>query len=74
MNLVILVRGRGAVKYDFQPYLRQYTSPKENFEYCYPLSNAILKSCLKFDYYSLRKATRHKAKCGVINEVKKQVH
>ena len=32
---------RGAVKLNFRPYNRQYTSPKENFEYGYPHSDAL---------------------------------
>ena len=32
----------GAVKRDFQMYIRQYTSPNNNFEYGYPHSNALL--------------------------------
>ena len=27
------------LKHDFRPYIRQYTSPNENFEYGYPQSN-----------------------------------
>ena len=33
-----------AVKRNFPPYNRQYTSPNENFEYCYPLN--ILSSAV----------------------------
>ena len=27
-----------AVKLNFRPYMRRYTSPNENFEYSYPLN------------------------------------
>ena len=41
-NLVLWQRASGAVKPDFQTYIRRYTSPNENFEYGYPHSNALL--------------------------------
>ena len=31
-----------AVKLNFRPYIRQYTSPNKNYEYGYPHSNALL--------------------------------
>ena len=37
-NHVLQLRSRVAVKLTFRPYIRQYTSPNENFEYSYPLS------------------------------------
>ena len=37
-NHVLLLRLRVAVKLNFRTYIRQYTSPNENFEYSYPLS------------------------------------
>ena len=40
-NLVLRRRASGAVKRDFQTYIRRYTSPNENFEYGYPHSNAL---------------------------------
>ena len=40
-NLVLRRRVSGAVKRDFQTYIRRYTSPNENFEYGYPHSNAL---------------------------------
>ena len=40
-NLVLRRRVGGAVKRDFRPYIRRYTSPNENFEYGYPHSNAL---------------------------------
>ena len=36
-NHVLRLRLRFAVKLNFQPYIRRYTSPNENFEYSYPL-------------------------------------
>ena len=41
-NLVLRRRVSGAVKRDFQTYIRRYTSPNENFECGYPHSNAQL--------------------------------
>ena len=34
---ILLLRLRVVVKLNFRPYIRQYTSPNENFEYSYPL-------------------------------------
>ena len=39
-------RVSGAVKHDFRPYIRQYTSPNKKFEYGYPHSNAL------FNFYT----------------------
>ena len=42
------------VKLNFRPYIRQYTSPNENFEYGYPLILASLCSCAAlFESYLL---------------------
>ena len=46
-NLVLRV----AVKLNFRPYIRRYTSPNENFEYGYPHSNALL-------FFSLKKTVK----------------
>ena len=35
-NFVLRRRMSGAVKQNFRPYIRRYTSPNENFEYSYP--------------------------------------
>ena len=35
---VLRLRSRVAVKLNFRPYIRRYTSPSENFEYSYPLN------------------------------------
>ena len=40
-NIVLRRRVSGAVKHDFRPYIRRYTSPNENFEYGYPHSNVL---------------------------------
>ena len=45
-NFVLRRRVRGAVKHDFRPYIRRYTSPNENFEYGYPHSNVL------FNFYT----------------------
>ena len=42
-NLDLRRRASGAVKRDFRPYIRPYTSPNEYFEYCYLHSNAFLQ-------------------------------
>ena len=60
--VVILVfrrRASGAIKRHFQEYIRQYTSPNENFEYGYPHSNAPLQFHLKFERCKPHKAARH---------------
>ena len=36
-NHVLRLRICVAVKLNFRPYIRRYTSPNENFEYSYPL-------------------------------------
>ena len=46
-NLVLRRHASGAVKRDFRPYIRQYTSSNEKFEYGYPHSNALIQFCLK---------------------------
>ena len=63
-NHVLRLRLRVAVKLNFRPYIRRYTSPNENFEYSYPLSILRLSpaaaSCTKvvkplFDVTQLRR-------------------
>ena len=42
-NHVLYIRSRVAVKQNFRPYIRQYTSPNEIILYSYPLNiNNIL--------------------------------
>ena len=48
-NIVLRWRISRAVKRDFRTYIRPYTSPNENFEYCYPHSNALLIFSLQKD-------------------------
>ena len=58
-NLVLRRRASGAVKRDFRPYIRRYTSPIENFEHVYPHSNALLQFSLKVKRCKPHKAARH---------------
>ena len=60
----------GAVKRDFRTYIRQYTSPNENFEYVYPHSNALLQFDIKLKRCKPHKAARHPTQGGVIDYVK----
>ena len=60
----------GAVKRDLRTYIRQITSPNENFEYGYPHSNAFLQFYLKLERCKLHNAARHPTKCDVINDIK----
>ena len=45
-NFDLLRRVNGALKHDFRPYKRRYTSLNENFEYGYPHSNVL------FNFYT----------------------
>ena len=49
-NLVLRRHASGAVKRDFGPYIRLYTSPNENFEYGYPHSNELFQFYLNFEH------------------------
>ena len=69
-NLFLQLRLSGAVKRDFRPYIQQFTSPNENFEYGYPHSNSLMQSCLKLERFKRHRATHHQMKCDVINDVK----
>ena len=40
-SFVLRRRVSGAVKRNFRPYNRRYTSPNEHFEYGFPHSNAL---------------------------------
>ena len=46
-NHVLQLHLRVAVKLNIRPYIRQYTSPNENFEYSYPLIIIAVESSLK---------------------------
>ena len=69
-NLVLPRLASGVVKGDFRMYIRQYTSPNENFEYGYLYSNALLQSHLKLERCKPHKAVRHRMKCDVMNDIK----
>ena len=69
-NIVLWQRASGAVKRDFRTYIRRYTSLKENFEYGYPHSNALLQFRLKLESCKPHNAARHPRKCDVINDIK----
>ena len=69
-NLVLRRRASGAVKHDFRPHIRQYTSLNENCEYGYPNSNALLQVALKLERCKPHKAACHPTKCDIINDVK----
>ena len=69
-NLVLRWRASGAVKRDFQTYIRRYTSPNENFEYGYPHFNALLQFDLKSERCKPYRATRHPTKGDVIDDIK----
>ena len=69
-NLVLRQRVSGAVKRDFQTYIRLYTSPNENFEYGYPLSNALLQFRLNFELCKPRNTAHHPTKYDVFHDVK----
>ena len=65
---VICSRGDG--KRGIPPYIRQYTSPNENFEHGFLHFDALLNIRLKLDCYEPHKASCHPTKCDVINDVK----
>ena len=69
-NFVLRRRASGAVKRDFQTYIRRYTSPNENFELGYPHSNALLQFRLKFERCKPHNAAHHPTKYDVIYDVK----
>ena len=55
-NLVLWQCASGAVKRDFQTYIRRYISPNENFEYGYPHSSAFLQLHLELECCKQHKA------------------
>ena len=69
-NSLLWRRASEALKLNFRPYIRRYTSPNENFEYGYRHFNALLQFSLKLDRCKLHKAARHPTKCGVSNDIK----
>ena len=48
-NHVLRLRLRVALKLNFRPYIRRYTSPNVNFEYGNPHSNALITFSLQKD-------------------------
>ena len=69
-NLVLQRRVSGAVKRDFRPYFRQYTSLNKIFEYGYPHANALLQSRFYLEHCKPHIAARHPTKCDVNNDIK----
>ena len=69
-NLVLRQNASGAIKHDFQQYIRRYTSPIENFAYGYPYFNALVQFHLKVERCKPHKAAHHPKKFDVINGVK----
>ena len=69
-NLVLRLPTRFAVKVNFRPNIRPYTSQNENFEYGYPHSNALLQFELKLEFFKPYKAACHPTRHGVNNDVK----
>ena len=69
-NLVLGQHVSGAIKRDFQMYIRRYTSPNELFEYGYPHSNALLQFRLELERSKSHKAACHPTRCDVINDTK----
>ena len=55
-NLILRRRASGAIKRDFRPCIRRYTSPNENFEYVIP----ILMHCFCSFVSNLSVANRRK--------------
>ena len=69
-NLVLRRRASGAIKRDFETYIRRCTSQKDNFEYDYYHSNAFLQFYLELELCKPHKAACHSTKCDVIYDVK----
>ena len=66
-NLVLQRGASGAVKHDFLPYIRRFTSPNENLELGYPHSNALPQFPLNVEHCKLHKAACHLKKCDIID-------
>ena len=65
-NFVIRRRVSGAVKRNFRPYYRWYTSPNEHFIYGYPHSNAL------FNIFFSSKAQHFAPNWSFVSNVKQQ--
>ena len=66
----INILGHGAVKPDFPHIYPTIYLPNENFEYDYPLSNALLRFCFKFERCKQQNVVRHPTICDIIDDVK----
>ena len=69
-NLVLRQRMSVAVKRDFRPSIRQYTSPNENFECGYPHTNDPLQFYLNYVCSRPHKSAIHILECDIINDGK----
>ena len=58
-NVVLRRRVSGAVKHDFRPHIRRYTTPNEKFEYCYPHSNVLFNYKHRKNTLFFAKRERH---------------
>ena len=65
-SLVLQQPRSGAVKCDFPRYIRRYTSPYENFEYCNSHSNALLQFSLESERFKPHKAAHHPPECDIV--------
>ena len=61
------------VKRELQPYIRQYTSPNENFEYGYPHSNALLNFSLVLECCKSYKAACRPRKCTISDKISQDI-
>ena len=60
---------RRAVKHNFRPYIRRYTSPNETFEYGYPHSNVFLGFTLNISFVSDVKSQRWPITSDIVDDV-----
>ena len=68
-NLVLRRCVSGAVNRDYRTYIRRYTYPNKNFEYCSPHYNALMQFRLELKRCKPHKAARHPTKCGVYRRI-----
>ena len=60
---------RFTIKINFRPYIRQYTSPNENFEYSYPLNifgDMNAETSLEVYYSAIMKFTKYE-NCTILH-------
>ena len=67
-NFVLRRRVSGAVKHDFRPYIRRYTTPNEKFEYCYPHSNVLFNYKHRKNALFFAKRERHQRQKHDVNQ------